>query len=669
MLRALHVVDCNLQNLMTDSQRRNEIEEIRLIADILDVPKFSDTLSSQTKTRLEGTCDWVFLNPVYQQWLASNVSISKARFLWLFGPAGFGKTIICSRLIEVLRQTHGPFVFHFFTSLHVQSGGRPEGIINLWLSEIAGVDQVCRRLVLENLPPRSLIRGLSPVDLWEAFKGTVSGIQNAIFILDGFDEYAHDGGRRDFLINLKSSLVQTSSRVLVTSRGEPDIRAELTPPDITNASPDLFSYEISQDDTFSDLSLYSRNVVEQKLGKKEISFKQELAQQLTSRSDGMFLWVALSGKALRSSMHRIQLKRIVETAPKGLDSAYERNWNQIISQDDYAKARGLRILQWCMFGFRPLTIGELAVALMMQAFDHDVNSELEELQEIIDNDYIDEEILGLCASLIDLKNDPVDSLRWPTVQLKHASVREFLSLRMPRSVGGTFEFNSVSDSSHHLELAKVCLRCLCQTGSVSEVVPDTELGQTLSFRKYALSNWFFHSVRANMDDLDFQHMVQTFFLSDSQNLHQWISDFEVPITDGGEAFSPASNPLYYTAILGNIAIFQNLWQICPSSLDKVGGKYGTPLQAACVYGSTSLVDVLLQRGADININAGACGTALCAAVWNGQFEIVKCLLASGAAIEQKGLWNWSPLFFAAASGRIEVVKFLLEKGAELNDPE
>ena len=293
MLRALHVVDCNLQNLMIDNKRRNEIEEIRLIADILDVPKFSDTLSNQIETRLEGTCDWIFLNPVYQNWLASNVAIPKARILWLFGPAGFGKTILCSRIVEILRQTHGPFVFHLFSSLHVQSGGRPEGIINLWLSEIAGMDQVCRHLVLANLNPQNLIRGLSPVELWEAFRGTVSGLQNAVFILDGFDEYAHDDGRRDFLIKLKSSLVRTSSRVLFTSRDEPDIRAELAPVDIANAPLDLYLYGISQDDTFSDLSLYSRSIVERKIGKKEISFKQELAQCLTSRSDGMFLWVSV----------------------------------------------------------------------------------------------------------------------------------------------------------------------------------------------------------------------------------------------------------------------------------------------------------------------------------------------------------------------------------------
>ena len=379
----------------------------------------------------------------------------------------------------------------------------------------------------------------------------------------------------------------------------------------------------------------------------------------------------LSGKALRSSMPKTQLKRIVETAPKGLDSAYERNWRQIINQDDYAKARGLSILQWCMFAFRPLTVGELAVALMMQASDYDTNSGLDELQESINSDYIDDEILGLCASLIEVKDNPVDSLDWPTVQLKHASVKEFLLLKMPRFMRGEFDFNSLSDSSHHLELAKVCLRFLCQTGSVAEVEPDTELGRTISFRKYALGNWANHSQKANMDDIDFQHMALAFFQSNSHSLHRWISDLEYPVADGAKSSSstqPTSNPLYYAAILGNAAIFQDLWQKCAARINEDGGRYGTPLQAACAHGWVSLVNILLQCGADTNIHTGCYGTALCAAAHKGQLEIVKCLLFSGAAVNQKGDGGCSPVIFAAAGNHIEVAKFLLQQGAEPNDP-
>jgi ankyrin repeat protein len=44
-----------------------------------------------------------------------------------------------------------------------------------------------------------------------------------------------------------------------------------------------------------------------------------------------------------------------------------------------------------------------------------------------------------------------------------------------------------------------------------------------------------------------------------------------------------------------------------------GGPFGNALQAAAYYGSQEIVKLLLDRGADVNIQGGAYGNALQAA--------------------------------------------------------
>ncbi|KAL8668405.1 MAG: hypothetical protein Q9168_006962 [Polycauliona sp. 1 TL-2023] len=97
-----------------------------------------------------------------------------------------------------------------------------------------------------------------------------------------------------------------------------------------------------------------------------------------------------------------------------------------------------------------------------------------------------------------------------------------------------------------------------------------------------------------------------------------------------------------------------------------GGVFGNPLQAACQFGSLEVVELLLQSGANFNIQGGRYGNPLQGACQSGSLEVVELLLQSGANVNMQGGKYGNPLQAACQSGSLEVVELLLQHEANVN---
>ncbi|XP_028858461.1 kinase D-interacting substrate of 220 kDa B isoform X3 [Denticeps clupeoides] len=92
----------------------------------------------------------------------------------------------------------------------------------------------------------------------------------------------------------------------------------------------------------------------------------------------------------------------------------------------------------------------------------------------------------------------------------------------------------------------------------------------------------------------------------------------------------------------------------------------TPLMLAAEQGSLEIVQELIRRGANVNLDDVDCWTALISAAKEGHVEVVKELLENSAYIEHREMGGWTALMWAAYKGRVEVAKVLLENGANPN---
>ena len=393
---------------------------------------------------------------------------------------------------------------YYFCSSDSESRRDPLTIMRSWISQVISYNRDAFELACGRWETKDG-RNASQTDIVELFKTIVQHTPNCTFVVDGLDECAwaeekwktnNDDSPTSFFESVKQAVAHTTTRILILSRDEPEIRYGFRAILAGDSNQGLNEYQIRPDDVRSDAMLFSRSIVDKKLTNKSETVKHELSQRMVDRSEGMFLWVKMLEEHLRSGKNKKQLEETIDQAPTALDHLYDRNWMKISHLPDKDKLRAFSILRWVAFALRPLTIVEITEALLIVDDDNCEDLSVDELPDAIDEDYVSSEILGLCGSLLETqKVAPKQDLGSMTIHLAHFSVKQYILCNMPAQ-GGLLMVNERLRASNETfqsnVLAKLCLRYLNfqNVWQASFQLQSGPIKQT--FRDYAAGSWYYH---------------------------------------------------------------------------------------------------------------------------------------------------------------------------------
>ena len=197
------------------------------LRDLLNAPRARVNHDMACATRYSGTGMWLVKSPAFLGWLTEHNSI-----LWLNGFAGSGKSVLCSKAIQILQRRRASDanvgIAYFYFTFNDNSKQDESGMLRALLLQLSSQHRDGKadltKLYRSN---KDCVPG-SRV-LIEYLRRLIQRFDQVYLVLDGIDESPRDGPREgvlDTLNDMRKWDIQ-ALHLFVTSRDEPDIRDAL----------------------------------------------------------------------------------------------------------------------------------------------------------------------------------------------------------------------------------------------------------------------------------------------------------------------------------------------------------------------------------------------------------------------------------------------------------
>jgi len=300
----------NLELLEAKSSTRRKEITAWLAPVAYDVEYFSNDLASAKKLRHPKTCIWVLEKTEIIQ-LCDPSHGSVASLLWICANPGAGKTILSSFLIEHFRSeetnpARGNVLYFFCKNTDVDKN-TPTAVIRSLLYQLYKLakDQEARESLYDDLglalDRSGQQRAVNFTIMWQLFSTHVKNLTATTIIVDALDECQDPS---QLIQGLKGLSTLASIKVIVTSRKEPHLHKELN---------ENSSIEIAPEDIDADIGAFVEAKVEASSRLSHPLVRDLVITKLCNAHDGMFLWVYLMLKELKScfSMARTYISELI----------------------------------------------------------------------------------------------------------------------------------------------------------------------------------------------------------------------------------------------------------------------------------------------------------------------------------------------------------------------
>jgi nicotinamide riboside kinase len=175
------------------------------------------------RRRLDGTCDWILSRQAFIDWISPDFPSRTAKILWINGPAGHGKTILCARVVQYLSMMLEAPLVYYFCSSDSESRRDPLNIIRSWVSQIISGNRDAFGLACGKWEAKDGCSA-SQTDIVDLFKTITQYLPNCTFVADGLDECTWAEDSTSFFESIRHAVANINTRILILSRDELEIR-------------------------------------------------------------------------------------------------------------------------------------------------------------------------------------------------------------------------------------------------------------------------------------------------------------------------------------------------------------------------------------------------------------------------------------------------------------
>ena len=151
---------------------------------------------------------------------------------------------------------------------------------------------------------------------------------------------------------------------------------------------------------------------------------------------------------------------------------------------------------------------------------------------------------------------------------------------------------------------------------------------------------------------------------DNKEITQWLESKGAKSSEPGDG----KNILHRSAANSTAKEFKAMFtQTLDISLRDAKDNNGfTPLHCAIQFWRTGNAKLLIDKGADLNVQDNEGYTPLHLAAWQGMKDMAELLIDRGANLNTQDNWGWTPLHRAVIAKQQDIAKLLIDEGADIN---
>ncbi|KAF4443334.1 Ankyrin repeat domain-containing 50 [Fusarium acutatum] len=616
---------------------------------------------------VQGTCEWFISHHLYHEWLGQEAS----RILWVSADPGCGKSVLVKHLVDsIIQTTASRKVCYFFFKDDFADQKSLLSALSSILQQLFMLDTaLLSDEILLQFDANGQWLTVSFVELWQILINVADRNPDTeiVCLIDAVDECSEHERRHLFkaLCELCGSKKSLNLKFLITSRPYREIGMGFKPLENLNLPVIHLSGESDSEmrKIVKEIDIAIRERV------RAISVQQTLTDdeqmilitRLLCVRNRTYLWAHLTLDLIERQLDisKEKIINITSHLPQNVNEAYERILCRTFSKD-----KATRMLHLIIAADRPLTVGEMVVALELQRHHQSIDD-----IEIEPEDRFREKIRDICGLV---------TVSESRIFLLHQTVKEFLiSIDHAEPTSRSWK-QSVLVQDPNLTLTYVCVWCLqldhWTKGRQSANSSPSKHTSRNSFVNYAAKHWAKHFNRLSVHNQ--KKMTSLALEICNARGSCFLAWFPVYWRSRHARLVSGFTTLMAASYFGLEPVVRRILKPQYSQLNKKDKTYHrSALSWAAGNGHDGVVErlirglsigprslrIVLRQGAKINQFDSDNRTPLTYAIWNGHLSVVRRLIEAGAWVDVPDVLGGTPTSYACTSGNFDI-KALVVRG-------